>query len=386
MVAVSAGGTVASAWVSAPEGGIDGRLYVEVHDSSAAEIRDSLGPIEGHGESPPKLAYSAGGALNALYVVVKDVATAPAPLEALRFVRSNDSGRTWSQPVTITSDGVFGTHNFHALHVAHDGTIYASWLGGTGHATPWITHSSDGGVTWAPEVQVDSGETCDCCRTALGSASDGTLYLAWRHVYPGNMRDVVVARSTDHGATWGEPVRVHADGWSFNGCPRAGPSLQIDSLGRVHVAWWTGKSGGAGIWYARSDDSGRTFGTPIPLGVAATSRAGHVQLALGANGNVAAVWDDGTEPTPRIMFRLSHDDGQSFGPAEQLSVAGRSVAFPVIAIHDDTVTTAWTESGTATPTATTVPAPMDHHGVPTHRGIKPIGNAQVVVRRASIAR
>ena len=33
--------------------------------------------------------------------------------------------------------------------------------------------------------------------------------MAWRHIYPGSIRDVVVARSDDQGATWGEPVRMH---------------------------------------------------------------------------------------------------------------------------------------------------------------------------------
>ena len=44
-----------------------------VDGKAPVELRDSLGPIEPHGESPPKLAYSPDGALNALYVVGKEV-------------------------------------------------------------------------------------------------------------------------------------------------------------------------------------------------------------------------------------------------------------------------------------------------------------------------
>src|ERR1700709_2790737 len=57
-LAVSPAGGVASAWVSAPDGGTDGRMYVAINDTGATEVRDSLGPIEGHGEAPPKLAYA----------------------------------------------------------------------------------------------------------------------------------------------------------------------------------------------------------------------------------------------------------------------------------------------------------------------------------------
>src|SRR5437879_888684 len=63
MFAVSSSGKEAAAWVSAPNGGTDGRLNVSVNGAAPVVLRDSLGPIEPHGESPPKLAYSPDGAL-----------------------------------------------------------------------------------------------------------------------------------------------------------------------------------------------------------------------------------------------------------------------------------------------------------------------------------
>ncbi len=67
MFAVSPSGKQAVAWVSAPDGGTDGRLYVSVAGAPPTEIRDSLGPVEAHGESPPKLAYAPNGELVAVY-------------------------------------------------------------------------------------------------------------------------------------------------------------------------------------------------------------------------------------------------------------------------------------------------------------------------------
>jgi hypothetical protein len=46
------------------------------------------------------------------------------------------------------------------------------------------------------------------------------------------------------------------------------------------VAWWSGKEGAAGAFYARSGDGARTFDAPVALGVGARSRPAHVQLAL----------------------------------------------------------------------------------------------------------
>src|SRR5918993_1479569 len=56
-VALSPGGRRAAAWVSAPRGRSDGRLYVAAADpgrtlGAPAELRDPLGPIQPHGEAP----------------------------------------------------------------------------------------------------------------------------------------------------------------------------------------------------------------------------------------------------------------------------------------------------------------------------------------------
>ena len=343
MFALSPAGKRAVAWVSAPGGGTDGRLYVST-GAAPSELRDSLGPIEPHGEAPPKLSYGPDGTLYALYAVGKVVPGRRFPMSSLRLAKSADDGKTWTAPVTIASDSAFGTRNFHAMHVAGDGSLYVAWLeSNQGKSKTFLTRSTDQGATWATPVLADTTQSCPCCRTSIATARDGTLYLAWRSVFPGNVRDVVVARSDDHGSTWATPVRVHADNWVFDGCPHAGPSMQVDSAGAVHVAWWTGKQGSAGVFYARSTDRGATFGPPITLGAAEFSAPAHVQLALGAEGSVVAVWDDGTVKTPKVVMRVSHDDGASFGPPALVSTEGRAATFPVLALAGKDLTIAWSE-------------------------------------------
>ena len=343
MFALSPSGKRAVAWVSAPGGGTDGRLYTTT-GGTPSELRDSLGPIEPHGEAPPKLSYGPNGTLYALYAVGKVVPGRRFPMSSLRLAKSADDGKTWTSPVTIASDSAFGTRNFHALHVGGDGALYVAWLESTqGKSKTFLTRSTDQGTTWTPPVLADTNQSCPCCRTAIATAKDGTVYLAWRTVFPGNVRDVVVARSTDHGATWATPVRVHADNWVFDGCPHAGPSMQVDSAGTVHIAWWTGKQGSAGTFYARSTNQGVSFSEPIPLGAAEFSAPAHVQLALGAAGTVVAVWDDGTVKVPKVVMRVSHDNGLSFAPTTLVSAAGQAATFPVLALSGAELTIAWSE-------------------------------------------
>ncbi len=446
VLALAATGERATAWVSAPGGGTEGRLYVSVATSgnafaSPVELRDPLGPIEPHGEAPPKLAWgkSRDGqlTLGALYVVGKIVPGKRFPASALRFVQSTDRGTTWTAPVTVTDDSTstagsvekdFGSHNFHALHGAPDGTFYAAWLDGRdGKSAVYTSHSLDGGRRWATNTRVvppgmPITEACPCCRTAIAADAAGTVYLAWRAVIPQagaagatapspvapgaanlhvhgatdavtTIRDIVVARSADRGVTWSAPVRVHRDDWVFDGCPHAGPSLVMDAAQALHVAWWTGKPGAAGVFYSRSIDHAATFAAPVPLGVADQSRPAHVQLAVssreGAPPLVVATWDDGTRRVPQIVLRSSSNGGHRFGAAVPVSTPGQAASFPVLGLDDrgdsTRVVIAWSQQD-STVAAAAEKARPNMRDPKARMPLPSVGNTHVVVRTGTIPR
>ncbi len=170
------------AWVSAPGGGPDGSLHLSVtpHGAGAplpaVTVRDPLGAIEAHGEAPPQLAADSSGAISVLYTVGKEVPGQRWPVSALRFARSTDRGRTWSDPVTVNDGTEFGSHNFHALTAAPDGTLLATWLEARkGRSGVWMSRSTDGGRTWSTNRPVYSDPTCPCCRTSVAVAADGAM-------------------------------------------------------------------------------------------------------------------------------------------------------------------------------------------------------------------
>ena len=347
-VALPGGGRVV-AWVSAPGGGSDGSLHVSVTPAGATAalpgvtVRDPLGPIEAHGEAPPQLAADAEGGISVLYAVGKEVPGERFPKSALRFIRSADSGRTWSEPRTVNDGTDFGSHNFHALTAAPDGSLLATWLDARrGKSGVWMSRSTDGGKTWEPNTPIYTDPTCPCCRTAVAVAGDGAIYVAWRAILPGDIRDVVVTRSTDGGKTWAEPVRTRADDWVYPGCPHAGPSLELDAAGGVHVAWWTGKEGEAGVYYAHSTDGGKSFSAQ-PIATGERARPAHVQLAV-TGAQVYVAWDDGLGDMPRVLLRRSADGGGTFRREELLSEPGVAASFPVLALHGDSVAVAWSQT------------------------------------------
>src|SRR5205085_8969507 len=75
--------------------------------------------------------------------------------------------------------------------------------------------------------------------TSVAVGADAAIYAAWRHVYPGNIRDIAFTWSHDGGRSFAAPIRVSDDQWALDGCPENGPALAIDSRERVHIAWPT---------------------------------------------------------------------------------------------------------------------------------------------------
>lgn len=348
MFVVDADGTTTLSWVAAPGGGTVGELHVVVADAtgdtSRSVLRDRLGGIEPLGESPPQIARSRAGELYAAYIVGKDIGQRH-PASALRFARSVDGGRSWSAPISINEGREFGSHSFHAIAAGEGKVVYVSWLNHMpGEEGVWVRRSDDGGRTWAPAVRAVVGASCPCCRTAVVAAREGEAYLAWRSVTGDNIRDIAVTRTVDRGVTWSPMMHPRADQWKFSACPVAGPSLHRDAEGVLHLAWWTGAPGAAGVWYARSTDGGAEW-SAVPIDTAAVAtHAAHVQIALN-DSLVVIAWDGGSGPLPVVYLRASVDGGASFGPTRSISDPRVAATYPVLGLTRDSVVVAWSELG-----------------------------------------
>lgn len=222
----------------------------------------------------PSVAVAADGAV---YVVwTARVETTDKHGTDLYLSASNDRAQTFSSEVKINDDKVPGAHGMHSLAVANDGRIFVGWLDerdvhaskpstkGEGHHMEsnrdlFLAYSTDGGRTFSQNRKVAS-EACPCCKTTLAVSPDGTLYAGWRQVLPGSFRHIAVMRSTDGGATFSPPKIVSDDRWVLQGCPVSGPSLSVDSGGKLKVLWFAaGEGNPPGLYFAESSDKGNSF-------------------------------------------------------------------------------------------------------------------------------
>lgn len=257
---------------------------------------------------------------------------------------SNDMGQTFAAPVKINDDKSPAEHGMHSLDVGDDGRIYVSWLDERNVHVPkpstkaeghhmesnrelFIADSSDGGRTFSRNRKV-AADACPCCKTALAVAPDGTVYISWRHVLPGNFRHIAVTSSSDAGATFSKPVIVSDDKWMLQGCPVSGPSLSAEG-GVLKVLWYAAGEGNApGLYFAESRDKGQSF-SPRQLLAQEGVRGTPVLAANG--GSDVAIWEMTGGAAAETKFRKLENESAaiSVGTNAELpaAVAGKDGLF-----------------------------------------------------------
>jgi hypothetical protein len=315
-------GTFYVAWVSTDRTGSNLWLASREPDGLSRppiRVNDRVDDAAPHLQAPPQVAAGPGAAVYVLWSNSTPVPGRRFPASDLRLARSDDGGRTFSPAISVNDDagGPPAGHTFHNMAVADDGTIYVSWIdsrrrgpsgthhpngphtGTDGGSDIRVARSMDGGRTFGAGAIVDSA-ACPCCRTSL-AVNGWDVWVAWRKVFDGDVRDVVVAHSADGGVTFDPPVPVHRDGWVYPGCPHAGPALLRDGAGVLHVTWYTGAEGRRGLHHAISLDGGRTFEPPRPIQGNRPVPASLAALAW-SGAAVWRVWEDKTGPEPAILL------------------------------------------------------------------------------------
>jgi hypothetical protein len=267
--------------------------------------------------------------------------------------RSLSWGESFDKPVPVSDKGAPGFRSFASLGVAPNGDVYAVWLDERDNSKPgaetsgvYLARSTDRGATFGRNVLV-ARQACPCCRPSLAFEGDGTVFVGWRRVFPGEIRDMVISASRDGGRTFAPPVRVHDDGWKLNGCPDSGPAL-AESHGALFVAWMTaGRDERPRIELARSTD-GRSFGQPFQVSGAILD-PNHPAMKVADDGTIWLTFQ-GRAPSAngtwnRSQAYIVHIDS-SGTPTPPMAVPGSaaSVSYPTLGIGSGgRVFLAWTQ-------------------------------------------
>jgi hypothetical protein len=382
------GAVVAVAWGAAtPAGATD--VYAAVSGDGgrtfggAVRVNDVDGDARLNGEQPPRVVVHQS-AVTVIWTAKGSSGT------RLVQARSENGGKSFGKTVSLPGGDAVGNRGWENAAADRDGRVYAVWLDhrelasqdgavaashhdhaaprqGSGQAT---SDSKPDGVAMAQRSKLYlgsadgaiapraiTGGVCYCCKTALATSADGGVFAAWRHVYPGNIRDIAFTASHDGGKTFSPPLRVSEDQWVLEGCPDDGPAMAVDAKHRVHIVWPTliteaaagqaanaEKSQTIALFYAMSVD-GRTF-TPrrrIPT----EGMPHHPQIAIGGDGALTVAWDEGANGKRRAAIAQTSVDAAAAGRFARTVLADAAV-YPVITGTADGMVAAWTSaSGSA---------------------------------------
>jgi hypothetical protein len=324
------------------------------------------------GEQPPRVALVPRGA-NEPAIVVVWTAKDPAGTR-LVSARSTDGGKSFLAPAPFPGSESSGNRGWESIAATPNGDVVAIWLdhrelpsrGSRGAQMTHAEHKHDSSAAQSDGVaraqlsklffgrlsspagtQALTGGVCYCCKTAVATGSDGSIYAAWRHVYPGNIRDIAFTMSADGGRTFTPPIRISEDKWVIDGCPENGPSIAVDANRRIHVVWPTLVPGSTpkseptlGLFYATSPD-GRRFTARQRIPTDGVPR--HPQIAIGSRNQIVVAWDEQARGARRVA--LARGTVQANGTvqfARQLVANGESGVYPVVAAVGDATVIAWT--------------------------------------------
>ncbi len=360
------GRTVAAVWTGTKDATTD--VYFAISNDSGAtfseprRVNDQMGDVSANNEQPPRVVISgSGGSARTLTVFWSKRNEGPQRMrrDVIRMARSTDGGKTFSPARTTHDPAISGARGWESLTTGPDGVAHAVWLDGRdaerkmaeamthtgaahkGQPPQDVYHGTVGQDGRIIESLIATG-VCFCCKTAVAVDGRGVVYAAWRHVFPGSMRDIAFAKSTDGGRRFEPLVRVSEDKWELNGCPEDGPSIAADPSGMIHIAWATLISEGEtqkALFYATSPD-GKTFSARARVPTAGVTNPGHPQLTLTSDG-AAIAWDEMVDGVRRISFTRVSRSG-AFQPAQIVSDSEPG-SHPVIAsLPANQILVAWT--------------------------------------------
>ncbi|MGH9179146.1 MAG: sialidase family protein [Acidimicrobiales bacterium] len=315
-------------------------------------------PFPAGEEDPPRCfapdaAFGPDGRLYVSFVTLAGPGNVP---HAGWTTTSTDGGRSFGAAARLT--GPLGFQLRVAADPERAGRVWASWLQASGTGTlsfpdtgnpVMVARSDDGGTSWSAPVRASAATRARVVAPSIASGAGGDVYVLYLDVgddrldYHGAHQgrggepdagpwSLVLARSTDGGATWAETL---VDGAvvpteRFIVFIPQSPSLAVDpARHRVYAAFHDGRDGDADVRVWASADDGGHFGPPARVNDNPV-RDGTAQylprLAVAPGGRLDVAFydrrDDRADHRNEVSLQSSSDAGRSFGP--RVAVSDRS--------------------------------------------------------------
>jgi hypothetical protein len=309
-----------------------------VNFSSPVVVTPEPEDISIDGENRPKIAVAHDGA-----VLLTWIQSLPQKYSGnVRFVRSTDSGQTFSKPITLNDDGRVTSHRFDSMTIDGTGRVVVAWLDARDRdaarekdeafsgVSIYSAQSSDNGASFKANHRFQQ-HVCECCRIGLTWTKEGPVAF-WRNIFGTNTRDFAIADIDKGGVR-----RVTDDEWKIDACPHNGGDIATDGRDQLHLVWFTNGTTRQGLFYKRID--GDWESQPMPIGNPA-AQANHAFVA--AEGRtVLLTWREFDGRSYSVQLMYSNDGGTSWSKPQRLMESSGATDFPIPLIDGRKILIVW---------------------------------------------
>jgi BNR/Asp-box repeat len=316
-ISLSSGSVPVLVRTPAPGGGDSGSISLDITDNhfftSATQVSGTIGSA-----ANPAMVVDTDGNIAAVY----ESFDGDSSTYAISFIRSTDSGATWSAPINL----VEASERCNNPDIAIDSNGFLSVIFYVQRL--YYLRSIDNGMTWNTPV-ILSGDTSEPLQSALDVDNSGGINIVWTQQGSDWHGRVNFTRSSDDGTTFSAPINIFAgyDNYSSTFLP----VITVDNLGGIYAGWGAWPSGGSRygwICFNYSHDNGITWSpvdTEFPV-------ASSIDLAIDPDSKINIAYSDSYLPfANQILFLKSNDRGASFEPSIEVT-ADSYDSFPLIAI------------------------------------------------------
>ncbi|UCG42803.1 MAG: exo-alpha-sialidase [candidate division WOR-3 bacterium] len=239
--------------------------------------------------------------------------------EEIYYKRSNNAGRDWQADVRLSN--ATGSSWYPAV-AATGNDVHVIWKDDrTGTRLIYHRCSTDGGQSWS-ETQCLSDTLILTGNPAL-AATERAVHLVC-HRFDNEVNRICYRRSEDRGSTWSSPLELSPDSISSWIA-----SIAVSGAD-VHVVWSSDQDGDQEVYYRRSTDHGESWGEGVRI---TSDTAPSVNVAVASTGtDVHIVWQYVCTPgQSHLRHAVSTDRGTTWQASAQLTTVPTQWMRPTIA-------------------------------------------------------
>ncbi len=330
-------------------------LYVAISKDGGASFGDAVkvnhnsGVVWGQSVSRPRIVGDKDGTWHITYAANEIHERAGKPALTTHYTRSTDGAKSFEAPRRLSTltdadmsdmihGGFMSAAAFQAIATAPNGDVRVFWLD-TRHMSPsvetgaiYTAVSKDGGETFSGDMELMASAACPCCQFMAAADADSNVYLGYRHVHEGNIRQATVMRiDADSGAT-GMPVDAGSAPWEIAGCPLKPTVLATQGEG-IYAAVYSGGEEVPGVYFSYSKDGGGSFARSVALHAdALVSDAPTIAVN---DSHVLVAWHAKAGGPRQIFYRMYDLDGDAAGGLTAIESGEANASSPAVAARAD---------------------------------------------------